>query len=80
MERWNPRYVAYARAHGNTPEYQSALDRERYPGGRMAGYLVWVSANWREWHADTGRGPLPLTAADHAEFDAWLLARAEVRS
>ena len=26
-ERWNPRFVAYARAHGRTPEAQLEVDR-----------------------------------------------------
>lgn len=39
--RWQPRYVEYAQAHGNTPERQYEIDGEAYPGGRMAGFIVW---------------------------------------
>lgn len=75
MERWNPRYVAYARAHGNTPVYQSALDRERFPGGRMAGYLVWLGKQYRAYTAAGLHAGSVWTDRDHAEFDDWLLAQ-----
>jgi hypothetical protein len=79
---WNPRYVAYARAHGNTPEHQSALDRERFPGGRMAGFLVWLGEQHRAYTSAGLHVGSVWTDPDHAEFDAWLLAQTakEVRS
>lgn len=43
-EAWNPKYVAYAAEAGRTPEEQLAHDKAHYPGGCMAGFIVWVSS------------------------------------
>lgn len=39
----DPRYAAYARAHGRTPESMIEHDRAEFPGGCMAGFLAWMS-------------------------------------
>jgi len=39
----NPRYAAYARAHGMTRDDMMAHDRQKYPGGCMCGFVVWIS-------------------------------------
>lgn len=44
--RWNPRYEAYARAHWRSPEAMLAFDEEHYPGGKMAGFCIWISRAW----------------------------------
>ena len=73
----NPRYVAYAKAHGAPdPDAMLARDRERYPGACMAGFIVWLGYRWAEWLKTTGKRR-PLTNEDHAAFDAWLSERAE---
>lgn len=38
----NPKYIAYALAHGRTPEEQLAADTLEYPGGRYAGFICWA--------------------------------------
>jgi hypothetical protein len=76
---WNPRYVAYARASGKHPSQMLSLDRKRYPGGRMSGFIRWIDSKWRKWdqvHAhprDHVR-----TVKEHDDFTAWLLADVEV--
>lgn len=52
MAHWNPRYVAYARQHGRTPEAQMEFDREEYPGGCMVGFMLWVQGLLREHHVE----------------------------
>jgi hypothetical protein len=40
---WNPRWIEYADAHGKSPQQMLEHDRERYPGGFGAGFLIWMS-------------------------------------
>lgn len=75
--RWNPRYVAYAVAHGREPEDMLEHDRAAWPGGQMVGFMLWMSRAWTVWARATGhpreRDPgAYLSGADHIAFDAWL--------
>jgi hypothetical protein len=73
MTRVNPRYVAYARAHGMTPARMAREDRKRWPGGCGTGFVIWCHERWAEWRKENGRPPHDaLTDADYAAFDAWL--------
>ena len=78
-ENWNPRFVQYARVHGREPQAQLDHDRNAWPGGIMAGFSLWISDRWGEWHAArglrrtaSGSQDHVLTDADHDSFDAWL--------
>ena len=73
----NPRFLAYARSRGETPEETLAHDEHRYPGGKMTGFMAWISARWAEWHAERGHYSPILTEDDHRDFDEWLNGRAE---
>lgn len=75
---YQPRYLAYCQAHGMTPEAMDAHDEERFPGGCMTGYILWIGDRWAEWAKVNGRKDQQRTAADHASFDAWL-SSAQVR-
>lgn len=70
----NPRYLAYCRAQGcAAPEAMLALDEERYPGGRMAGFMLWIGERWRAWKQAVGLGrDAILGEAEHAAFDRWI--------
>ncbi len=75
--RWNPRYVAYATAHGREPEDMLTHDREAWPGGQMVGFMLWMSRAWTTWAEGTGHPRMRdpgayLSRADHDAFDAWL--------
>lgn len=51
----NPFFVAYAKTHGRTAEQQLEHDAEQYPGGRMAGFICWISdqkAQFRKAHPE----------------------------
>ena len=76
---WNPRYVAYARAHGRTPEEMRAHDADVWPGGRATGFILWISKQWQRWHEERGLTCSPaswkrhiLSQQDHDSFDAEL--------
>jgi hypothetical protein len=55
-----------------------ALDKERWPGGKMAGYILWIGERWAEWKAAHPELAPPrgsdwvLTREDQAMFDTWL--------
>jgi hypothetical protein len=52
--KWNPRYVAYARAHGDDPETRLAKDRDEWPGGCMVGFSFWIHDRWRDFARHLG--------------------------
>jgi hypothetical protein len=84
-KRWNARYVAYAIAHGRTCEAQLAHDRVRWPGGRMAGFLIWMSGaleTWRRGRMAAGAriGRYDSLVPYEAEIDGWLYGYAFARA
>lgn len=74
-KEWNPRYVAYARSNGNTPDAQLAADKVRFPGGCMCEFIIWNGRQLHEFRSQFKKHPTILTEQDHAEYDAWLNAR-----
>jgi len=71
---WNPRYLAYSKAHG-TPDPDEMLekDREAHPGGCMAGFIVWIDGRWTAWRKIKGYTWKTVMGPDgYAEFDRWL--------
>ena len=73
---WNPRYVAYAKQAGRTPEETLQDDAERFPGGKMAGFIAWISKRWAEWDRQRPAKFAPngeyRSDEEHTEFTAWL--------
>jgi len=75
----NPRYLAYCLAHARTPDEMREADSEDWPGGKMTGFILWMSRRWSQWAKLRGYNVEPasvhrtvLTNAHHADFDAWL--------
>lgn len=77
------RFIEYARQTG-AESCDAAIERdaERWPGGKMTGFIVWTSAAWGEWcklkgyrRTVSGSNDTVLSEADRAEFEVWLAAR-----
>ena len=83
MTQWNPRYVLFAKHHGNTPDEQLQEDKEKRPGGCMRDFMKWIQEKWLEWDQMKGHERNhPHCEEDHKEFDRWLvkIVEAEVVS
>lgn len=77
---WNSRYIQYCRVNGElNPNRMLENDSERYPGGKMCGFILWVQNKWRQWYEFIGIGKLSVYEQrlyqDHAAFDKWLAAQ-----
>lgn len=78
--KWNPRFVRYAQAHDKTPDAMLAHDIERFPGGRMAGFTIWMRQQWAEFDRVHKHGPNHVRGpAEQDAFDAWLEEREKTR-
>lgn len=44
MAAYSSTYLAYCAEHGLTPSEMLARDTALFPGGKMAGFIAWVSA------------------------------------
>lgn len=76
VEERNPRYVCYATAHGRSPDGMLVYDAQRFPGGKMAGFICWIEERWEEWERDRPvheRRPWATLREElRSAFDAWL--------
>jgi len=80
MSQWNPRFVAYAKAHGRTPEEQAKQDEKDWPGGCMVGFSQWIQARRDALCESLGakggdlRNIIGLPGVDDFQktFDKWL--------
>lgn len=46
---WQPRYLAYAKAHGRTPEAQREHDRREWPGAAACPIILWLRRREQEF-------------------------------
>lgn len=82
VDRWQPRYLAYCKSRGLSPQRVLDLDRMRWPGGCMAGYLLWIAERWAAWERERG-GPVwgrksseeRKDDLQHSDFDRWLTGK-----
>lgn len=49
---WNPYYLAYCKRKGNEPEKQLEIDRDKYPGGCMCGFILWIDKMKRKFYSE----------------------------
>lgn len=80
VEKWNPRYVIYARSLGLTPEAASERDEKEYPGGCMIGFISWIQEGVSEFEELHGTSSANLYACAAnlfpLEFDRFLEEKA----
>lgn len=86
----NPNYVAYAKSSGMTVEQRKKTDEDEYPGGKMLGFICFISDQKCEFikqnrPANTYGQPSDLYNPNQkfwifnsAEFNKWLLNKFNV--
>lgn len=70
---YQPRYLAYCKAHGKAPEDMLAFDNLR--GGTLAWFSPWIQAKWAQFDQSNGRRyrcGSGWTEEGHRLFDEWL--------
>lgn len=78
LGEYQVRYVAYARHNGREPDEQLVHDEAAWPGGRMAGFILWISKRWRQWDTKHRQGVNHVRSpVEHAAFSQWLLDTVE---
>jgi hypothetical protein len=50
---FQPYFVAYANAHGRTPEAQLEHDKAQFPGGCMCVFILWIGERKRTFYEAT---------------------------
>lgn len=70
----NPNFIAYASSKGLTPEKCLLEDALQYPGGKMAGFILWMGDRFHEFDSMEGRifGSGELWIRDDEKFSTWL--------
>lgn len=69
----NPRYLNYARVHGMTPGAMLDHDRRQWPGGCMAGFLLWSRARLQDFMTINPRAFIRGgNLIGHDAYDEWL--------
>lgn len=68
----NPRYLAYCRAHGRTPEAQLEHDRKVWPGACMCGFILWINARLRAFEKQHPEAMCGSNVHDQNEWTTYL--------
>jgi len=68
----NPRYVAYARVHGRTPNEMMSHDMTQYPGGCMCGFILWMDEQKRAFKKARPECFIGDNVKDQKAWTAWL--------
>lgn len=80
MDPVNERYAAYATAHGETPEDMIKVDKVRWPGAMMCGYVLWINKNLEEFKKVSPRSFVCDGLVNHDSFTQFLKDKAEVKT
>jgi len=69
---FNPRYVLYAASQQRTPEMQIRHDEQRWPGGCMTGFILWMNERKAEFKKISPDSFLGNWIYDQAAWDNFL--------
>lgn len=84
MASYNFRFTEYARAHGLSPAEMLSVDEQRYPGGRMTGFICWnrerIQEFWKiaeslcpyRWNTKDSDRWAALVFESDGVYDRWL--------
>lgn len=76
---YNPRFLAYAKAHGRTPEEQERFDHNRTQKGQIDDHFTrWCMKKTQEYKLVMPKKHQELGWFDGDAFTAWLLKEASV--
>lgn len=70
--KWNPRYVYFAECHKHSPEEQLEHDKEAWPGGRMCGFILFMSKMNQKFYKEHKECFIGKTISDHKKFDEFI--------
>lgn len=74
QEEKNPRYLIYCQCNGNTPEQQQIKDNEKYHGGKMLGFILFIQNHLQQFkknNPNSFQGSY-LTTTGNIKFDEYL--------
>ena len=76
--KYQPFYVVYAKSHGREPDDMWDHDKERWPGGKMCGYILWMGERMRAWynlthHPRVKDSNATLWPEERTQFHEWLM-------
>jgi hypothetical protein len=73
MTDYQQRYVAYAKSNGKTPDEMLKHDKNNFPGGCMANYIIWINSKISDFKCLIGKNGYGLSREEHDQFNEWLM-------
>lgn len=71
-QEWNPRYLAYCKAHGFKNDPEGILEHDRSQGPVMLGFQIWISQRINVFRKAYPTYAMLFTDESHDIFSLWL--------
>ena len=68
MTDYQPRYIAYSKAHNKTPDEMLKADNDT-----MLNFIIWIGKQWGKWSDETGYNSSYKNEQAHKDFDNWII-------
>jgi hypothetical protein len=73
LSKYQPRYLAFCREHGKTPEEMILIERKHYPGGSFCGFMFWIDEKWQKFYDTHPQFERNYPSEEcYRQFDEWL--------